>query len=249
MIKPIKELGQNFLRNENVIKKIISLLEIKDGDNIIEIGPGEGVITNEILKVNKDFKLTAIDVDPRVAEIMGEISSEKFNFVLGNVLKEKELFNKDEYKIVGAIPYNITSPIFHKIIEENNLAEKVILVVQKEVGIKVCDKNRGSYLSNYINYFYNTNYEATISKEDFYPIPKVDSAIIKFELRNFKKIEKEKFSNFLHKVFRSPRKKINKVFEIETLKKVNIDPNLRPENLSIDEILSLYNLENIQIEK
>lgn len=244
MIKPIKELGQNFLRNEKVIHKIVDLIDIKDGDKVIEIGPGEGVITKEILKINKDFKLTAIDIDPRVAEVMGEISNNKFNFVLGNVLKEKDIFNQKDYKVIGAIPYNITSPIFHKLIEGENLPEKVILVVQKEVGLKVCDKKRGSYLSNYLNYFFSTSYEFTISREDFYPVPKVDSAVIKFELRNFKQIEKDKFSNFLHKVFRSPRKKINKVFDVQTLKTTNIDQNLRPENLSLDEILKLFAFEN-----
>lgn len=245
MIKPIKELGQNFLRNKEAISKIVNLIEINDFENIIEIGPGEGVITYEILKVDKNFNLTSIDVDERVAEEMTKIQDKRFKFVLGNILKQDEVFNQENYKIVGAIPYNITSPIIHKIIEQKNLPKIVVLVVQKEVGEKICDKEKGSYMSNFIKLFFDINYEFKIPKKDFYPEPKVDSAVIKFTKKESQtEIDKNKFSSFLHKTFRSPRKKINKVFSKELLEELNINSNNRPEDLTIDEILKLYNREN-----
>jgi len=244
MIKPIKELGQNFLRNHEAISKIVSLLNIAENDNIIEIGPGEGVLTYEILKSPKNFKLTSIDVDDRVAEILAKIEDPRFKFKLANILKESEIFKQDNYKILGAIPYNITSPIFHLIVEQDNLPSKVVLVIQKEVAEKITDPKKESYLSNYLKYFFDLKYEFTISRNDFYPAPKVDSAVVTFiKKENVSEIDKKKFSNFLHKTFRSPRKKINKVFSKEVLQTCSIDENLRPENLSQAEIIKLYQME------
>jgi len=236
MIKPIKELGQNFLRNEIAIQKIVDLLDILDKDEILEIGPGEGVLTKECLKKDEKFKLIALDIDPRSAEELNKIQDERFEIRLGNFLEQKILANK----ILGAIPYNITSPILHKIINYEILPEKVVLVIQKEVAEKITDK-KGSYLKDFINFYFETKYEFTILKEDFYPIPKVDSAVVTLNLKkDIPNFDKNKFSNFLHKVFRSPRKKINKVFPKDYLNKLNIDENKRPEDLTLDEINILF---------
>jgi len=240
MIKPIKDLGQNFLRNEEAIQKIVNLLEISEGDEILEIGPGEGVLTKICLENPANFKLVALDIDPRSVEELNKISDKRFEIRLGNFLEKKI----PATKMLGAIPYNITSPIFHKIIEYENLPQKVVLVIQKEVAEKVCDK-KGSYLKDYLNFYYEIEYKFTISKEDFYPVPKVDSAVVvlnlKTELPNF---DKSKLSSFLHKVFRSPRKKINKVFTKEYLNNLNIDENKRPEDLTLNELEILFNEEN-----
>jgi 16S rRNA (adenine1518-N6/adenine1519-N6)-dimethyltransferase len=244
MIKPIKELGQNFLRNQKAVTEIVNLLEIKDLDFIIEIGPGEGVLTFEVLKNPKNFTITSIDVDGRVAEILSKIQDSRFKFKLSNILKESEIFNQTDYKVLGAIPYNITSPIFHLLVEQKTLPSKVVLVIQKEVAEKITDSKKESYLSNYLKYFFDLKYEFTISREDFYPAPKVDSAVVTFtKKQNITEIDKKKFSNFLHKVFRSPRKKINKVFTKEILNKCEIDENLRPENLTQKELIRLFELE------
>lgn len=244
MIKPIKDLGQNFLRNETAITKIVGLLDVNESDNLVEIGPGEGVLTYEILKNKSNFKLTSIDVDDRVAELLVKIEDPRFKFVLGNILRDEEIFNLEKYKIIGAIPYNITSPIIHKIIEQNVLPEKVVLVIQKEVAEKITDSKKSSYLSNFIKLFFDVKYEFTISRNDFYPAPRVDSAVITFIKKDqVPDLDKNKYSSFLHKVFRSPRKKINKVFTRDELIQYNIDENLRPENLSQEELIKLFNAE------
>jgi 16S rRNA (adenine1518-N6/adenine1519-N6)-dimethyltransferase len=240
MIKPIKDLGQNFLRNEYAIEKIVNLLELSNDDVILEIGPGEGVLTKEVLKSEKKFKLIAIDIDPRSIEELKNINDSRFSTILGSYLKE----NTNSTKILGAIPYNITSPILHKILEAEELPKKVVLVIQKEVADKLTYK-KGSYLKNFLNYFYDISFAFKIDKENFFPIPKVDSGVIVMDLKSsIPNFDKKKFSNFLHKIFRSPRKKINKVFSKEFLNECKVDDNKRPEDLTLSEIEILYEKEN-----
>jgi 16S rRNA (adenine1518-N6/adenine1519-N6)-dimethyltransferase len=239
MIKPIKELGQNFLRNEEVIEKIAQLLEINNGETILEIGPGEGVITKAILQNKIDFKLITIDIDPRSFEEVGKIKDSRLEVRLGNFLEQKI----STTKIIGAIPYNITSPILHKIIDYEFLPKKVVLVIQKEVAEKITSK-KGSYLKNYLSFYYDLDLEFIIAKENFFPTPKVDSAVVSLKLKtNQPNYDKKRLSNFLHKVFRSPRKKINKVFTKEHLDVLKIDENKRPEELTLKEIEILFNNE------
>ena len=239
MIKPIKELGQNFLRNNEAIVKIVNLLEIIEDDEILEIGPGEGVLTKVCLQNPNKFKLISIDVDSRSVEELNKISDPRFEIRLGNFLEQKI----PAQKILGAIPYNITSPILHKIISYENLPKKVVLVIQKEVAEKLCNQ-KGSYLKDYLNFYYEINYSFTIKKEDFYPVPKVDSAVIVMDLKNqIPNFDKNKLSSFLHKVFRSPRKKINKVFLKDYLNNLEIDENKRPEDLTLEELKILFEKE------
>lgn len=245
MIEPNKDLGQNFLRSDKVIDNFIQEVSISDGDIIYEIGPGEGVITAKILQKSEKFKLTSIDIDERSIEILQSFKDVRFNFLHKDILKFLPEIKDSNYKIIGAIPYNITSPIIHKILEKENLPKKIVFIVQKEVGEKICHEKKMSYMSLYISYFYQTKYISTISRFDFYPSPKVDSALIVLNLKdNIQKIEKVKFSNFLHKTFRSPRKKINKVFPKEMLIKNKISPDLRPEDLNLEQVLILFNEEN-----
>lgn len=240
MIKPIKDLGQNFLRNQQVIEKTVEFLGISDKDSILEIGPGEGVITKQILKNKKSFNLTCIDIDERSIIEIGQIEDSRLKVILGNILDTEISFNK----IIGAIPYNITSPIFHKIIKSDIRPNKVVIICQKEVAEKISNIKKGSYLSNLLQYFYDIELELIVKNTDFFPAPKVDSGVLVMNLRKFENIDIQKYSSFLHKTFRSPRKKINKVYEKELLKNLKIDENKRPEDLTKEEIMKLYKNEN-----
>jgi len=244
MIKPIKDLGQNFLRNQQIIQKFVKEIDIKSKDIIYEIGPGEGVITHEILKNSLDFKLDSIDIDERSIEELMKIKDQRFNILHKDILKFLPEIQDEKYKIVGAIPYNITSPIIHRIIEKKNLPQKIVLIIQDEVAKKFVGPEKNSYFTFFIGLFYQMKYIQKISRNNFYPVPNVDSALITFELKeNLREIDKIKYSNFLHKVFRSPRKKINKVFSRELLEKLNISEDLRPEDLKIEEVLRLFEVE------
>lgn len=245
MMKPIKDLGQNFLRNHLVVKKFVEEINISKEDIIYEIGPGEGVITQEILKNKEEFNLISVDIDERSIEELTKIIDTRFKILHKDILKFLPEIDNETYKVVGAIPYNITSPIIHKIIEKKNLPSKVVLIVQDEVAKKIIGSHKNSYFSFYVGLFYNMKYIKKVPRIDFFPSPNVDSAIISFDLKsNVLEIDKIKYSNFLHKVFRSPRKKINKVFKKEELENLQISPDLRPEDLKIEEVLKLFKLEN-----
>lgn len=244
MIKPIKDLGQNFLRNDRVIQEFVKNIDIKESDIIYEIGPGEGVITKEILNNKNEFNVISIDIDERSIEELSKITDKRFEIIHKDILKFIPEIQNLNFKIVGAIPYNITSPIIHRIIEKENLPKRVVLIVQDEVAKKFTNQEKNSYFSFYIGYFYQTKYIKKISRNEFYPVPNVDSALITFELREkFEKIDKLKFSNFLHKVFRSPRKKINKVFNKEILDSLSISSDKRPEELNMAEVIRLFKFE------
>jgi len=245
MIKPIKDLGQNFLKNAQVIEEFINQINLKNDDLIYEIGPGEGAITKELLNKKENFKLVSVDIDERSIEELSKIKDGRFSILHKDILKFLPEISDENFKVVGAIPYNITSPIIHRIIEKENLPKKVVLIVQEEVARKVVGVEKNSYFSFYVGNFYEMKYIQKISRTDFYPIPNVDSALIVFDLKeNLKVVDKIRYSNFLHKLFRSPRKKINKVFKKEMLEELNISPDLRPEDLNKEEVMKIFEKEN-----
>jgi 16S rRNA (adenine1518-N6/adenine1519-N6)-dimethyltransferase len=255
-MKPIKELGQNFLNDEEVINEFVKACDLRDNDIVFEIGPGEGVITKKILEEPQKFSLTSIDIDPRSGKFLEEIAKQKFFeknfcFTISNILNYLPAISIEDYKIIGAIPYNITSPILHKIVEKENLPKRIVLIIQKEVAEKISDKKKNSYLRLLLNYFYEIEYIKTVSKDCFYPIPKVDSGVVAFEIKKPypEKIDKKYYQNFLHHLFRSPRKKINKVFSKEILEKLTIDSNLRPQDLSLEQVLKLFNQYLLDLKK
>lgn len=253
-----KSLGQNFLIDKNIVKKIINLVDIKN-QNIIEIGPGKGALTKEILKKNPK-SLILIEKDNKLYDDLKKnyFNKRKVQIVNEDILK----FNFDKIKkknliILGNLPYNISSQILVKIIKFKiwppNFKD-IIFMFQKELGEKITaefpSKNYGriSVLTKYrldcINKF-------NISPNCFFPRPKITSTIIHFKPKiklkyKIKKIDHlEKVTNLL---FSNRRKKIKKSVEKVLGKKKNslisnLDLNLRPENLSPDiiyKITSLY---------
>ena len=241
-----KSLGQNFLIDKNIIKKIINLVEIKNKD-IIEIGPGKGALTEEILK-KKPKSLTVIEKDTLLAsELRKNYSNLKNTKVINaDILKFNiEKIDNDQTVIFGNLPYNISSQILVKILRFRKWPPKfsnLILMFQKELGNKIIGKfltddyGRLSILSNYrlknINKF-------SVSPNCFFPKPKVNSMVIHFtpikrESYQIKKIENlEKVTNIL---FSNKRKMINKnikkILNKDKIGKIhNLKPNSRPSEI------------------
>jgi len=242
----IKALGQNFLINPDSINNFLKFSELKKTDNVLEIGIGEGALTIPITKQTGRVVSIEIDQSLVLGASLWNIPNLKVinqNFLdsdLSTIIKENKI-----NKIVAAIPYGITSPIIHKIIKEACLPLKEVnLVVQKEFGWKlVGDSKKRSYFTFLVNRFATIKNGEKIEKESFNPIPKVDSWFFSFSFTKYPSNPQEvvKWSKFLHFVFASPRKKINKRFKSDILSLLNIDENKRPENLTLEEVDKLYN--------
>jgi 16S rRNA (adenine1518-N6/adenine1519-N6)-dimethyltransferase len=173
--------GQNFLRDKRILKKIADFAQIEKTDTVVEVGPGEGTLTELLLE--RAEKVIAIEKDERLAELLREnfkvqISNNKLVIVNADVLELPEEFFSN-YKLVGNIPYYITGALFKKFLESNNQPRSITFVVQKEVAERIIARdNKESILSISIKAYGEPKYGGIIKAGSFNPKPKVDSAII-----------------------------------------------------------------------
>ena len=251
---PIKRMGQNFLTNISIIKKIVKYSNIEKKDIVLEVGPGTGILTEELLKTG--CKVLAVEKDSNLCKVLKEKFKDYKNLEIieGDILKiDKSIFPKN-YKIVANIPYYITSILIRSFLESSNQPKAIVLTIQKEVAQRICSTPPNmSILSLSVQYYAKPKKIIKVPKKNFWPIPKVDSAVL--EIIPFKKYSKKESDSFFKVVkagFSSPRKQITnnlssllnieKKSIIETLKKNNIDPSQRPEELTIENWESLKDL-------
>ncbi len=212
-MRAIKKLGQNFLTDKRVISKIISSLDIQKGDTILEIGPGKGIITKEILKKTDD--LIIVEKDSRLINDLKKLSpSKKFKVIEGDIRDILESITKNikNYKIIGNIPYYLTGYIFRLIQKLKNPPKSIVFVVQKEVAsrISVGNKENKNQLAMIISLWAKPKIVSKIRRDSFSPKPKVDSAILRLEVIPKKKREKneDEIIDLIKLGFRHPRKTI-----------------------------------------
>lgn len=251
---PKKSLGQNFLKNPRIVEKIIATADLMGNETVVEVGPGFGVLTEELLKCAK--KVIAIEKDAELFEFLSkklkkQIDSGKFELVHGDALKIPP--PKEPFLWIANIPYSITSPLLDHFIRENssNLPQRAVLLVQKEVAQKLCaEPPKMNVLALHVQTFGNPKIIATVSKANFKPIPKVDSAIIKIDFPKTPKIPElktktdyEKYFLLIYKAFSKKRKMLRRTLPKELLKKAGIIETRRPETLSVKEWMDLTNME------
>ncbi|MBU1104682.1 16S rRNA (adenine(1518)-N(6)/adenine(1519)-N(6))-dimethyltransferase RsmA [Candidatus Parcubacteria bacterium] len=250
-LEPKKSLGQNFLKSPKVLNDFIQACDLSKNDVVLEVGAGTGAVTRELAEVAG--KVIAVEFDRDLVEALKESLKDYSNVEIVNddilqifptSLAVGELHRAGNLKIVGSIPYSITSPLIGKIYELKQKPTLICLIVQWEVAKKICAKPpNASYLSNLVATFGEAKIIRKIPPGAFCPAPRVDSAILRIVTHNkYPDIRTKEFSQFLHKGFKHPRKKIKQVFTLEELLKVGIDPSLRPENLSLLNWLNLFNL-------
>ena len=247
-MKAKKSLGQNFLINDTIKENIVSLLNVKENDLIIEIGPGMGAITQYLVK--KNCKVICIEIDTDMKNYLSKYENDKCKVIYEDILNCNlhKLLENEEYDnlyIVGNLPYYITSPILTYITESNINPSQMVFMVQKEVADRYSAKKNNSnygYMSVYLDYYYDVNTKIFVGKENFNPVPKVDSAVICLtkKERNID-IDTIKFFNFLKTCFQFKRKTLKNNLKGFNLNNVNIDNNIRAENLSCEEFIELYN--------
>ncbi len=258
MFAPKKELGQNFLSDPEIATSMISGLDITAGNDVIEIGPGRGFLTEQLAKkaVAEEFDFYAVELDKRFYEHLQRtfVDNPNVHIVNANILDFLPKYTKPEnksVKILGSLPYYITSPIVHQIIRMAvSQPDECVLLIQKEVAEKiVAPAPDSSYMSVFVQTFFEVTYLFTIPREKFSPVPQVDGGVIKLVKRS--ELGKEfgvdltrefvtKYEGFLHKAFKNPRKMMNKPFSQEELDRAGISASLRPQNLNWKEWLNFY---------
>ena len=252
-----KSLGQNFLIDKNIINKIINSIDLKEEPLIIEIGPGSGALTKELVKLNAN--IISFEIDARLKSELDKLCNENSNLeiIYEDFLKInlKEFLKQKEYKnlyFVANLPYYITTAIINKITEESNPKE-MILMVQKEVADRFsAHPNTRDYgsISVFLQYNYDISKVVLVPKTCFYPSPKVDSVVIKFETREnkVKALNEEKFYKLIKDSFQFKRKNLrnnlkgynqDKINEI--LKEYNKDLTARAEEISVEEFINISN--------
>ena len=245
-IKPKKSLGQNFLSDKNIIKKIVDVGKINSHDNIIEIGPGTGNLTEFILK-KKPKKIILIEKDYKLVKSLYEKFNDSVNIKNEDILNfQIKNTSKEKFIIYGNLPYNISTEILAKWITDDAKFEstnKLIFMFQKEVAnriiAKINSKNYGR-LSIISNWKLNIKKEFDINPKSFFPKPKVDSTLLSFVPRkdffhikkpaNLEKITRI-FFNQRRKMIKNPLRQIFKDPD-QIAEKLKLNINLRPQNLS-----------------
>ena len=243
-----KSLGQNFLVNAAVAQKIVNLLEIKEGDQVLEIGAGLGSLSYFLQK--SPGKSQLIDVDERMLMFLNEQFKDSQNIEIKrqNILKhDLSGFNK----IIGNLPYYITSGIIEKLLLDAKNAEVMVLMTQKEVYPKLLSLNK-SPLSLFLNYVADISSPIEVGRNNFAPIPHVDSVVFTIKPnKNIKREENKKLFNTMKRLFLLRRKNIlnnltnlvkNKEKAREILEKMGVDTNKRPEELPIEFFINLLKM-------
>lgn len=264
-IKANKSLGQNFLINSEVVEKIIKSSELSTDDLVIEIGPGLGTLTKYLLE--KAGKVICIELDTRMVKILKNRFASRDNFEIINedvlkvdlnkIIKENKSTGKiKNVKIVANLPYYITTPIIMRLLEEHLDIKSITVMIQKEVAERLIEipggKNTGA-ITHTVYYYCESEKIMEVPNSSFIPEPEVTSEVIKMNLRQTPavKIENPKVMFMIIKSAFMQRRKtllnaltnaqvfISKQEGIKVLKKLNLNENVRAENLSIQDFANI----------
>lgn len=267
-IRANKNLGQNFLINEEVVKNIVGCSNIEKEDLVIEIGPGLGTLTKYLLE--KAGKVICIELDTKMLQILEDRFSLYNNFELINndvlkvdlkniIKKEKEECKIKNVKIVANLPYYITTPIIMKLLEEELELESITVMIQKEVADRLIatpgEKNTGA-ITYSVYYYADSEAIMEVPNSSFIPEPEVTSKVIKLNIRKepaVKPKDKEKMFKIIKYAFMQKRKTLlnsltnngvfkNKTQGTEILNSLGIKENIRPEELTLEQFEKISNI-------
>ena len=267
-IRANKNLGQNFLINEEVVKNIVGCSNIEKEDLVIEIGPGLGTLTKYLLE--KAGKVICIELDTKMLQILEDRFSLYNNFELINndvlkvdlkniIKKEKEEGKIKNVKIVANLPYYITTPIIMKLLEEELELESITVMIQKEVADRLIatpgEKNTGA-ITYSVYYYADSEAIMEVPNSSFIPEPEVTSKVIKLNIRKeptVKPKDKEKMFKIIKYAFMQKRKTLlnsltnngvfkNKTQGTEILNSLGIKENVRPEELTLEQFEKISNI-------
>lgn len=254
-----KRLGQNFLINQEIVDQIIEKSQITKEDTVLEIGPGLGTLTKALAKAAKN--VIAVELDENMVNILnGRPIGENIEIVHGDILNVnlREILKEyDSIKVVANLPYYITTPIIMKLLEERYDIKSITIMVQKEVGKRLCakpgSKDYGAITIS-VDYYSKADIVIDVPKDNFLPAPEVDSCVVKLDIREeppVDLVDEKVFFELIKNGFCQRRKTIlnsltsgNRTKEEmkKILDKLLIDERLRAENLSIYDFANISNM-------
>ncbi len=253
-----KKFGQNFIIDENIIDSIIQKAQIDKDTLVLEIGPGAGSLTYKLANFAKNVLCYEVDVTlkPILEENLKDfdnISIVYEDFLKSDIISKIKTYKYDKLYVVANLPYYITTPILVKIIESKIEVDKIVVMVQKEVGDRFkANPNTKEYssLTVYLNYYFNVKKVLDVSRNVFMPKPNVDSIVVEFVKKDIIKLKnKEKFFKLVRDSFKYKRKNLKnnlKDYDLdkieEVLKRYNLDLTCRAEQLSIDIFKSISDI-------
>lgn len=243
-----KSLSQNFIIDKNILKHIADVASIKQQEVILEVGPGLGAITRTLLE--KGARVCCVELDRGFANLLPEILSDfegSFSLIEGDILKQEF---EEPMKVVSNIPFQITSPLLDYFSKHSSLFSKLYLVVQDDL----CDRmlaTSGSRQNNafalYCQFYFTLKKHFRISRTSFFPIPKVDSALVSLIRKDQYPLPAENHDDFfslIRRGFQQKRKMLRSSLKdlpvSEALKSLGLKETSRPEDLSLDEYVSLF---------
>jgi len=248
-----KSLGQNFLTDESIAKKIVESANISKTDNVLEIGPGKGILTEYLAGSNA--RILAIEIDQRLIESLKK-NFENIEIIEGDILKINipeliEENNFQNYKVVANLPYYITSKIIRLFLETKYPPSEMIFMVQKEVGERIIAQDeKESILSISVKFYADPEILFEVPRENFEPVPKVDSVVIKIKRKNkIPDVDIKKFFSLVKAGFSAKRKMLNnnlinlgysKTELLEILKKAGLEPTVRAEKLRVVDWVKIF---------
>ena len=253
-----KKFGQNFIVDQNIIDNIIEGSNIDSETTVIEIGPGAGSLTYKLS--SKAKQVICYEIDTTLKEVLADTLKDCNNvdiiykdFLKCNVMEDLKKYSYNKLYVVANLPYYITTPIITKFIEEKIPVDKIVVMVQKEVGDRfkaIPGSKDYNSLSIYLNYYFDVRKILDVSKNVFMPKPNVDSIVVEFKRKeNTYKLKDEKlFFKLVRDAFTQKRKNLRnnlKTYNLEkieeVLKKHNFDLTVRAEQLSIEVFVDISN--------
>ena len=254
--RPRKRFGQNFLRDQHVLDRIITAAQLQEGDRILEIGPGAGALTNRLLETG--LPVLAVEIDRDLGTTLQERADKNLDVVIGDILRIDwvDLLRKPPYKLIANLPYNISSQVLFRVLEHRQLFQRLILMFQKEVGERlIAQEGSREYgiLSVLMQTWFQIDRVIKVPPKAFYPPPKVDSVVLCLEPLTESRIElvdEERYRQLVRGAFAQRRKTLRNSllgsgFEPEhvdrAFEETDIDPRRRGETLTLEEFGHLAN--------
>lgn len=250
-----KKFGQNFLQDDEVLLQIVDNLEVTNNDLIVEVGPGTGALT----KYLKNFgcQILAYEIDTSLERALKKLEDDKLkvifqDFMNTDLVKDLNNYKYDKLYLVANLPYYITTPILERVMESELVFSEVIVMVQDEVAKRLtasCGSKDFGAFTVLLDYFYDRDYLFFVNRNAFYPVPNVDSAVMKLKRKNnIESIDYREFKRFIFDCFQFKRKNLRNNLKAYDLKKIelilekyNLNLNNRAEEVKTNILVEIFN--------